>query len=188
MQRVSTDIFQPSPIDEAEVRLKIEEIVLHPDYGVVTQHDSDIAVLKVATPDTPLCTRDKIWPACYPAADDDYGDQEDTEVVGWGAMMEGGGITETLRKARLRTVTNDECRRVMGEREPVTMTMICAGDTGVDTCQGDSGGPMTTRRPGDAGYALVGITSWGIGCARPDTYGVYTRVSSFLEWIQQQYQ
>ena len=51
---MSTDIFQPSPVDEAEVRLKIEEIVLHPDYGVVTQHDSDIAVLKVATPDTPL--------------------------------------------------------------------------------------------------------------------------------------
>ena len=175
-------------MDEAEVRLMIAEIVLHPDYGVLTQHDSDIAVLKLDTPATPLCTRDRIWPACYPAAGEDYSNQEDSEVVGWGAMLEGGGITETLRKAGVRTVTNEECRRVMGSVEPVTTTMICAGDSGVDTCQGDSGGPMTTRRPEDAGYALVGITSWGIGCARPDTYGVYTRVASFLEWIQEQYQ
>ena len=43
-------------MDETEVRLMIAEIVLHPDYGVLTQHDSDIAVLKLDTPATPLCT------------------------------------------------------------------------------------------------------------------------------------
>ena len=54
--------------------------------------------------------------------------------------------------------------------------MICAGldPGGSDSCQGNSGGPLT-RGP-DNGI-LTGIVSWGIGCARPNLFGVYTRVS-----------
>ena len=51
--------------------------------------------------------------------------------------------------------------------------------------QGDSGGPLVTAD--GAGAALVGITSWGDGCARPGTYGVYTRVSEFLPWVASQF-
>ncbi|MCI5222179.1 MAG: hypothetical protein D3924_05785, partial [Candidatus Electrothrix sp. AR4] len=40
-----------------------------------------------------------------------------------------------------------------------------------DACQGDSGGPLTQ------GNILTGITSWGTGCAEPNLYGVYTRIS-----------
>ena len=109
--------------------------------------------------------------------------------MGWGAMVEGGGLTQVLRKASGETVDNEECRRVMGTS--VTENMICAGDTGVDTCQGDSGGPMVTKRPEDGffvGWSFICITSWGVGCARPGTYGVYTRVTPFLDWIKEQYQ
>jgi len=55
---------------------------------------------------------------------------------------------------------------------------------GKDSCQGDSGGPLVTAddRPG---YSLIGVVSFGDGCARPDSYGVYAEVSSYLGWIAQ---
>ena len=57
---------------------------------------------------------------------------------------------------------------------------------GQDACQGDSGGPLVTRddRPG---FSLIGITSFGFGCARPGSYGVFTEVSAFLDWIAGMY-
>ena len=66
--------------------------------------------------------------------------------------------------------------------------MICAGleEGGKDTCQGDSGGPLT-RRLDDTFNVLTGITSWGEGCADPNRFGVYTRVSRFRDWIINQY-
>ena len=59
-QRVSTDIFETSPVDDDEVRLVIDQIVLHPQFGVTTQYDSDIAVLKVRTPQTTFCAKEKV--------------------------------------------------------------------------------------------------------------------------------
>ena len=57
--------------------------------------------------------------------------------------------------------------------------MICAGipEGGLDSCQGDSGGPMAYNNE------LVGIVSWGIGCALPGIPGVYTNVANYQVWI-----
>merc|ERR1711970_402959 len=69
-------------------------------------------------------------------------------------------------------------------KEMVTETMTCAGYMagGIDGCQGDSGGPLVKVVDGKA--TLIGVVSWGIGCAAPNMPGIYTNVSYELDWIR----
>jgi hypothetical protein len=79
-------------------------------------------------------------------------------------------------------------------REFDAATMLCAGvldthdqndlnaqNNGVDTCYGDSGGPMLAST--GSALRLVGVTSWGNGCATRDTYGVYTRIAEVRRFL-----
>lgn len=43
----------------------------------------------------------------------------------------------------------------------------------------DSGGPLISD-----GNILIGVVSTGVGCARPGLPGIYTRVSKYVDWIQ----
>ena len=64
--------------------------------------------------------------------------------------------------------------------------MVCAGIPagGIDSCQGDSGGPeMVFLKDGTP--VVMGIVSWGYGCASPNRYGVYARVNSMLPFLSQ---
>lgn len=52
----------------------------------------------------------------------------------------------------------------------------------IDTCQGDSGGPLMMFSSNNQ-WILVGLTSYGEGCAQPAYSGVYTRVAAYQDWI-----
>jgi trypsin len=102
------------------------------------------------------------------------------QITGWGATATSGpgsGGSDTLRHATVPIVTDSSCASSYGVYFNGS-TMVCAGysEGGIDTCFGDSGGPMQAAIGGGA-YRLVGITSWGSGCAEPDAPGVYTRVA-----------
>ncbi len=109
-------------------------------------------------------------------------------AVGWGnATSEGRYREDHLLEAELPLIGNDRCRRSGGDYASVRGDQLCAGhlsEGGVDTCYGDSGGPLFLRQ-GNA-HRLVGIVSWGEGCAEPGKPGVYTRVSAFSDWIIQE--
>ena len=60
----------------------------------------------------------------------------------------------------------------------ITSSMIFATDTGKDSCQGDSGGPLVVEDSDTNQNTLVGVVSWGIGCARDGLPGIYAEVSS----------
>ena len=103
-------------------------------------------------------------------------------IVGWGDTSEGGSSSPVLQHATVPIATSTTCSDQYGSTF-VASVMICAGGGGVDTCQGDSGGPFLTLPGRTNRYALCGVTSSGYGCARPDFYGIYSKVCVVLNWI-----
>ena len=79
-------------------------------------------------------------------------------------------------------VPNAECEASYSEPsdpEPITDDMLCAASPGKDACQGDSGGPLYDATEN----MLIGITSWGEGCAEPGYPGVKARVSKGVRFF-----
>lgn len=62
---------------------------------------------------------------------------------------------------------------------------MCASNIveGSDACQGDSGGPLFSVNQDSGVSTIVGIVSFGISCGT-ELPGVYTRVASFVDWIE----
>jgi len=62
--------------------------------------------------------------------------------------------------------------------------MLAAGYSkgGKDSCQGDSGGPLIVKENDE--WLQVGVVSWGHGFARANKYGIYARVSKYIDWIE----
>merc|ERR1711936_905533 len=111
----------------------------------------------------------------------------DRVITGWGTLTEGGfGLPNVLHKVTVPVVSDEDCNAAYSASGyTVADSMICAGleEGGKDSCQGDSGGPMIT---GEAGSEMVvGVVSWGIGCARKGYPGVYTEVAYFVDWIME---
>jgi secreted trypsin-like serine protease len=52
--------------------------------------------------------------------------------------------------------------------------------------QGDSGGPLQVRAHSSSmcDFDVVGIVSFGLGCALPNTPALFTRVSKYVPWIE----
>ncbi|MGW3289510.1 serine protease [Streptomyces sp. NPDC001002] len=112
------------------------------------------------------------------AADGDsaYAPGTSAVVYGWGDLTGGGDYARSLRAARVHVLPDAQCERAYpgsSDGAYAADTMLCAGETagGRDACQGDSGGPLVAQGK------LIGLVSWGSGCGRAGSPGVYTRVS-----------
>jgi len=70
-----------------------------------------------------------------------------------------------------------------GKNSIITKNMMCNYSYSKDSCQGDSGGPVVWKSP-EGYWNLVGVVSWGIGCAEIGNPGVNTRVTEYLQWIK----
>ncbi|XP_034480843.1 trypsin [Drosophila innubila] len=98
-------------------------------------------------------------------------------IAGWGATREGGNAVTNLRSVRVTVIRQRLCRIQYRDQATITKYMFCAGGESGDSCSGDSGGSAVYNN------RLFGITSFGMGCARANYAGVYTRVESIREWI-----
>ncbi|MBM7774712.1 trypsin [Actinokineospora baliensis] len=167
---------------EGGVKVEVREVVRSPKYDPGTQ-DFDVAVLYL---ERDLDFSSNIRP--IPVAEREVQAGTRTLVTGWGGLSEGGSSPENLRGVVVPTVSLRTCRDSYGQ-EAVTTRMLCAGlpQGGKDSCQGDSGGPLTDK-PFGSESRLVGLVSWGRGCARPGYYGVYTNVAqeALRRWIREE--
>lgn len=174
--------------NDGEVEIDIEKITPHEKYDACNfyANDHDIAVIKTSKPIEYRFTADgygSINRPCMPASDATYKEGENVVVSGWGVTRENSGsLSNILRYVQVPVVNITRCQETYGTR--VTNDHICAGyqSGGKDSCQGDSGGPLV--RVVDNRYELVGIVSFGYGCGQPGAPGVYTRVASYVDWIQ----
>ncbi|KAM9353493.1 complement C1r subcomponent-like [Symphorus nematophorus] len=168
-----------------------DSIHIHPEYNNPNDADynNDIALIKLQDP---ITFNSSIMPICLPAEGATYV----TDMIG---LVSGFTITGTanqrmltnkLHYVHLLVVEQETCRnsvnevkKTMDDVPSLTDNMFCAGvpEGGKDSCHGDSGSPIAMRD--DGRFWAAGIVSWGLDCRQQGTYGVYTKVANYLDWI-----
>lgn len=174
----SHDLNTPS-VHERTVDM--EQIIVHENWNAATV-TNDIALIKLRTP---IQFNSKISPICLPF-NDIVGnmDEENALTMGYGSVKYAGFRTTTLHEVYLRVEPTASCRNTYADYQTqVTDKMICTYVDQKDACQGDSGGPLIVTRNNK--MQQVGVVSWGDQCAKKDRPGVYTDVSKYLGWIQE---
>uniref|UniRef100_A0A8D0HZ25 Coagulation factor XI n=2 Tax=Sus scrofa TaxID=9823 RepID=A0A8D0HZ25_PIG len=176
--RVYSGILNQSEIKEDTFFFGVQEVIIH-DQFEAAETGYDIALLKL---ETTINYTDSQRPICLPSKGDRNVMYTDCWVTGWGYTKLRDKIQNTLQKAKIPLVTNEECQAGYRSHK-ITNKMICAGykEGGKDACKGDSGGPLSCKH--NEVWHLVGITSWGEGCAQRERPGVYTRVVEYVDWI-----
>ena len=157
-----------------------EKMIIHPGYNSFSVRN-DIGLLKTRQSIQSMSSGRFVSPVCLPRQGQQF--RGTGVITGFGHVREGGPSSPLLLSSVLNILPDQSCLSTYGS-EYTLPEMLCGGflTGGRDTCQGDSGGPFAQRTAN--GWTLVGITSFGRGCARPNTPGVYTRVSNYVNWIQ----
>ncbi|CAH2242396.1 jg12977 [Pararge aegeria aegeria] len=177
------------------VDAKILRIIVHPQYKAPKKY-FDIAIIELAEE---VWFSSNVQPACLW---NNYNNLllmhgNSATLTGWGVIETATRLTSPILQAAVVDIIDselcDDLLRQSCNRQwcGILEHQICAGKLagGVDACQGDSGGPLQVKislppSPEGSMHFVIGVTSFGIGCARPNLPGVYTRVSSFVDWIE----
>merc|ERR1711962_229777 len=179
------DVTQP----DGDTTHNVKKIINHPSYNSATV-DYDFAILEIDCVEK-IDLTDKARAACLPEIGDTAKFEQDVDgtefdVSGWGDRGGSQGFPDILHVVTVPFVSDATCKSSYGSSS-ISKRMICAGNTingGVDSCQGDSGGPMTWMDNVSKKWKVVGVVSWGAGCADKDYPGVYAEVESVLKWVK----
>ncbi|ODM99897.1 Coagulation factor XI, partial [Orchesella cincta] len=165
----------------------VENILIHPNYDKTT-HEFDIAMIRLKKS---AFISPATWPACLTSYRTRY-DGKTGIVVGWGVTDVKNSskpsipkLSEVLRKVSVPIWRNKECQDAFNKAKfnfTVHESQMCAGSYGKDTCDGDSGSPLMSKMSYDKKMEVIGITIGGRGCGVLP--GVYTKVKTFLPWIE----
>ncbi|GFR18440.1 clotting factor B [Trichonephila clavata] len=173
----STDVF----IDVLTVRI-------HEHY-IPKVYYNDIAILTLARSASFI---EHVSPLCLPSTQDlkELTTRTNVTLTGWGHTSYGGITSKVLQEVVLQVIPLNRCQISYGDfrtdslHQGITTNMLCAGNPEgeSDACQGDSGGPLMMENSGR--WIQVGVVSFGYRCGGEKYPGVYTRVSTYLRWIE----
>lgn len=157
----------------------VRDVIEYPEY-TSRSNDFDVSLIRLIGP-LPLGTT--IQPIAMASANSYLPSGTPMIISGWGDTTEKtGSPSYYLQFVSVPVVDSHVCAAAYAKQANINSNMICAGLNGIggrDACQGDSGGPMVL------GQTLCGVVSFGIGCARPNYPGVYSRVSAYRPWIDE---
>ncbi|OQV25899.1 Serine proteinase stubble [Hypsibius exemplaris] len=179
--RIGEYDFRDANSTYPHVDIRVAERVIHQKFNFLT-FENDVALLRLAEP---VKLGPHIIPVCL-APFKNYTGSYGT-ISGWGRLSQGGALPPVLHKVDVPFIAKKECESWFddGDRhQDIEPVFICAGykNGGRDACQGDSGGPVVQKV--DGRWGLVGVISWGIGCADPNLPGVSTLIPLFADWIK----
>ncbi|XP_063702311.1 trypsin-2-like [Culicoides brevitarsis] len=157
--------------------IDVVKIINHHYYSKST-NKYDFALLELAEP---LEFNESVQSISLPAKGEETPVGTKCVVSGWGSTQSLIQSNKQLRSVVVPIVDHDDCVWAYQNFNKITDDMICAGytDGGKDACQGDSGGPLVHNNK------LVGVVSFGIGCADGDYPGVYGNVAYVRDWIKE---
>ncbi|NWZ01353.1 ACRO protein, partial [Loxia curvirostra] len=178
----ATDLSHPGP--EAQ-RRHIRRVLKHQDYNE-DSGGNDIALVEL---DQPVECSDYIQLGCVPDSSLEVPELKTCYVAGWRAIPENAPTPGlVLQEAKVRLIDVQLCNSSRWYGGAVHPQDLCAGYPrgGIDTCQGDIGGPLVCKDNTGDYFWLVGLASWGKGCAGDKRPGVFTSTQQFHTWIQVQ--
>ena len=173
--------------DSYEKEFDVSDFLAHSQFGLPKSFSNDIALLRLRVRRGVGIEFGRfVQPACLPEADTIYESHTECEVSGWGKTADGAPISEKLNGVKVPLASDEFCSSSEIHKDRfVHGQMFCAGqwNGGPDACGGDSGGPLVCRDPTSDRFVAYGIVSSGDpqGCGR--RAGLYTKLSSFADWL-----
>ncbi|NXV66508.1 ACRO protein, partial [Molothrus ater] len=175
----ATDLAQPGPAAEV---FQIKQLLKHQNYDPVTARNN-IALLEL---DRPVECSDYIQLGCVPDSSLPVSELKTCYIAGWRNTPDSAPSPRlVLQEAKVRLIDVQLCNSSRWYGGAVHPQDLCAGYPrgGIDTCQGDIGGPLVCKDNVQENFWLVGLASWGRGCARARRPGIFTSTQHFHSWI-----
>lgn len=135
----------------------VSQVINHPSFHIETDNN-DISILMLTSA---LQMSKEVAVITLPKQNQPIADGTNLQVAGWGFISEEGRESRYLRAISVPVIGNELCGKMYFPAK-IAESVMCAGfeEDGKGVCYGDSGGPLSDNR------TLVGVVSWGRGCAR----------------------
>ncbi|XP_072280295.1 urokinase-type plasminogen activator [Pyxicephalus adspersus] len=171
-----------------EQKFMVEKIIRHRYYSDETNAlDNDIALVKIRSKSGQCASMtDQVQTICLPPPDLKLEGGTKCEIAGFGKeSYDSIKYSQFLKSSTVQIIPQEVCQSEKYYGKLINNNMFCAGDPSwkVDACKGDSGGPLVCQN-GDR-MVLYGIISWGDECAKENKPGVYTQMTNYLGWIEE---